>query len=161
MIRLLVLDIEKNETSTVYEKAGTSPHDLKWSPNDELVTYIQGAGARIPIADLRVTSTDGSYRHTPYTGLEAPTSYIVSGDGSTVLVGINPYLTTGIASKLYKLELAHPIPEFGPFELSRMAAGIVGIIIITRGFGNTRIKDGTNSTFRHRTTKNLYNKAPI
>lgn len=132
LIRLLVLDISRNQTSIVYEEYASSPGGLKWSPNDELLMYIQGAGVRVPIAALNVVSVDGAYKQSIYWGLDAPASYVVSEDGREVLIGISPYLATGIATKLYRLELARPVPEFGSIAVLVIAAGIVGAIVAAR-----------------------------
>jgi hypothetical protein len=133
LVRLLILDVERNETSVVFEEAATSPHTVRWSPNDKLVAYIQGAGVRVPIAELEVASVNGSYRQTLYWGLDAPTSYVISDDGGEILIGISPYLETGTATKLYKLELAHPMPEFGPAPAAMTAAVALAMIAVVLG----------------------------
>lgn len=130
-IRFVVLDIAKGETSQVFdEETNGYPNEIKWTQNSQLLTYQEGAGVRIPMAYLKVISTDGSDRQAIYGGIDAPASYVVSGDGKSVLIGINPYLATGVASKLYRLDLAHPIPEFSALMSLVIMAGVIGIVVM-------------------------------
>ena len=134
-VQLLVLNIEDNKIHEVFhERSSSTPEKIKWTSNGQLLTYQEGGGVRIPTAYLYVTNTDGSFRQTIFGGVDAPEGYVVSKEGSTVMVGINPYLGTTVASKLYRLDLAHPIPEFGTSLLTMpiIAAAIGSIIIAGR-----------------------------
>lgn len=132
-VQLLILNIEDNKIHEVFhERTSSTPEKIKWTSNGQLLTYQEGGGVRIPTAYLYVTNTDGSFRQTIFGGVDAPEGYVVSKDGSTVMVGINPYLGTTVASKLYRLDLAHPIPEFGSLASFVIMAGVIGIGIVSR-----------------------------
>ncbi len=125
-VRLIILDIENssnNKTHQVYEEmTDTTPNWIKWSPDGKLILFREVGGRHNPTATLEAISTDGSYREILYGGLDAPTSYVVSKDGTTILIGVS-------ASKLYRLDLAHPIPEFHSLALVIAALSISSIIL--------------------------------
>lgn len=129
--QLLIFSIEKKEISQVLEEESScTPSRIRWSPNGQLLTYQQCGGSKIPTATLKVVSLDGSYSKVLYGGVDAPTSYVVNKDGSVILIGIDPSYGAGLASKIYRMDLARPIPEFKSIGIIIMAFSLVTVIML-------------------------------
>lgn len=112
---LPVFDIEKKEFKNVPNPS--SPIESpRWSPNGEFIIYDVGTGYKTPGGWLQITNVDGTLHEALSAGAESPgddpTTFVVSPDGESILIGIDPWVSQGTASKLFRMEFMQPIPEF-------------------------------------------------
>jgi hypothetical protein len=111
-----------------------------FSPSDELIIYDIPTGYKTPGGPLVIMSADGTWserlrleqiQSIDEPTYDDPTSFVVSPDGRYVIAKIIQW--GGGNDRLVKVELIHPVPEFGSsIALIVIAMSIAGSILATR-----------------------------
>jgi virginiamycin B lyase len=135
---LTVFDLENKQFKKIADLTDISLP--VFSPSDKLIIYDIPTGYKTPGGPVVIMTADGTWREELRIDRERspndstyddPTSFVTSPDGRYVVAKIDQW--GGGNYRLVKVELAHPVPEFGPpIALMLIAASIAVIVLATK-----------------------------
>jgi Tol biopolymer transport system component len=134
---LTILDMEKGELKNLL--VGDPPvRSPRWSPNNEfIIYYLASSDVSSRGGELEITNVDRTIHERLYVGTEdphdEPATFIVSPDGSSIIVGIDPSpYQGGVVEKLFRLQFTHAIAEFSTHLTILTVVALIAVLVVSR-----------------------------
>jgi hypothetical protein len=139
--KFFVLDIESSKVTPVPYSLGSSClRDVQWAgENADLILYTTaGCTHHTPCSTIQVVSADGNYHERLLSGCggDYVCCPIVSPDGNSMIFCCHAKVEGGSAQAdsygLFRMDFAHPMPEYDTLAILILVVGIVSIITASK-----------------------------